>query len=194
MKRLTLIIAILCTVLCASAQQDDTQMVQETQDSTQAVVQKAMKFGHLSYEQALKSTPGYAMAQQLLAERRAQYAAEQQRVEKDFNAKYEEFLEGMREYPQTILHKRQTELKELLERNIAFKAEVERQLAKDEAEFFAPVKQRLADILSQIGLDYGYAFILNTDGNATPFVSPVYGEDINQLVQDALNAVQDAVE
>ena len=172
MKRLTLIIAILCVVLCASAQQDSTQVV--------------MKFGHLSYEQALKSMPDYALAQQTLAERRAQYEAEQQRVEKDFNAKYEEFLDGMKEFPKTILHKRQTELKELLERNIAFKAEVNRQLAKDEEEIFAPLKEKLAAVLSQIGLDCGYAFILNTDGNVTPFVSPVYGEDINQLVQDAL--------
>ena len=172
MKRLTLIIAILCVVLCASAQQDSTQVV--------------MKFGHLSYEQALKSMPDYALAQQTLAERRAQYEAEQQRVEKDFNAKYEEFLDGMKEFPKTILHKRQTELKELLERNIAFKAEVNRQLAKDEEEIFAPLKEKLATVLSQIGLDCGYAFILNTDGNVTPFVSPVYGEDINQLVQDAL--------
>ena len=172
MKRLTLIIAILCAVLCASAQQDSTQMV--------------LKFGHLSYEQALKSMPDYTLAQQTLAEQRAQYEAEQQRVERDFNAKYEEFLEGMSEFPQTILRKRQTELKELLERNIAFKAQAERQLAEDEKTVFAPLKEKLAAVLAQIGLEQGYAFILNTDGNVTPFVSPVYGEDINQLVQDAL--------
>ena len=172
MKRLTLIIAILCAVLCASAQQDSTQA--------------ALKFGHLSYEQALKSMPDYALAQQTLAEQRAQYEAEQQRVERDFNAKYEEFLEGMSEFPQTILLKRQTELKELLERNIAFKAQAERQLAEDEKTLFAPLKEKLAAVLAQIGLEQGYAFILNTDGNVTPFVSPVYGEDINQLVQDAL--------
>ena len=176
MKRLTIIIAILCVVLCASAQQDSTQVMAQT----------ALKFGHLSYEQALKSMRDYPLAQQALAERRAQYEAELQRVEKDFNTKYEEFLDGMREFPKTILYKRQTELKELLERNIAFKAESERQLAKDEEEILAPLKERLATVLSQIALDCGYAFILNTDGNATPFISPIYGEDINQMVQDAL--------
>lgn len=175
MKRLTIIIAILCAVLRVSAQQDSTQLVQNV-----------MKFGHLSYEQALKSMPDYALAQQELATLRAQYEAEQQRVEKDFNAKYEEFLDGMREFPKTILYKRQTELKELLERNIAFKAESERQLVKDEEEIFAPLREKLAAVLAQIGLDCGYAFILNTDDNVTPFVNPAYGEDINQMVQDAL--------
>ena len=172
MKRLTLILAILCAVLCASAQQDSTQVV--------------MKFGHLSYEQALQSMPDYAVAQQKMAELRTQYAAELKRVEQDFNAKYEDFLDGMREFPQTILLKRQNELKDLLERNIAFKAQAERQLAEDEKMVLAPLKEKLAAVLLQIGAEHGYAFILNTDGNATPFVSPVYGEDINQLVQDAL--------
>ena len=181
MKRLAIIIAVLCAVLHVSAQQDSIQAVHDT-----LAVQEVMKFGHLSYERALKSMPDYALAQQALAERRAQYEAEQQRVEKDFNAKYEEFLDGMREFPQTILYKRQAELKELLERNVAFKTELKRQLVRDEEEIFAPLREKLAAVLAQVGLDCGYAFILNTDGNVTPFVSPVYGEDINQLVQDAL--------
>ena len=69
-------------------------------------------------------------AQQKLSDLRAQYNAELQRVEQDFNTKYEEFLEGQREFPETILRKRQTELKELLERNIAFKNESRRELEK----------------------------------------------------------------
>ena len=73
-------------------------------------------------------------AQQKLSDLRAQYNAELQRVEQDFNTKYEEFLEGQREFPETILRKRQTELKELLERNIAFKNESRRELEKAEAE------------------------------------------------------------
>ena len=48
--------------------------------------------------------PDYAVAQQKLSDLRAQYNAELQRVEQDFNTKYEEFLEGQREFPETILH------------------------------------------------------------------------------------------
>ena len=67
---------------------------------------------------------------------------------------------------------------------MAFKAEVRQQLAKAEAEAMAPLKERLAEVLAQIGLERGYAFILNTDGNAVPFIHPAMGEDINQLVQE----------
>ena len=89
-----------------------------------------MVFAYLSYEQALKSMPDYGLVQTTLAKERAKYEAELKRVEQDFNLKYEEFLEGQRDFPQTILRKRQTELKELLERNVSFKAESRQALAE----------------------------------------------------------------
>lgn len=130
--------------------------------------------------------PDYAVAQQKLSDLRAQYNAELQRVEQDFNTKYEEFLEDQREFPETILRKRQTELKELLERNIAFKNESRRELEKAEAEVMAPLKERLNEVLNSIGLEHGFAVIVNTDANAAPFVHPLMGEDINQMITDAL--------
>lgn len=170
MKRLLVSIVCVCAVLCVSAQ-----------DSI-----PSFKIGYFSYELALKAMPGYSVAQQKLSDLRAQYNAELQRVEQDFNTKYEEFLEGQREFPETILRKRQTELKELLERNIAFKNESRRELEKAEAEVMAPLKERLNEVLNSIGLEHGFAVIVNTDANAAPFVHPLMGEDINQMITDAL--------
>ena len=145
-----------------------------------------MVFAYLSYEQALKSMPDYGLVQTTLAKERAKYEAELKRVEQDFNLKYEEFLEGQRDFPQTILRKRQTELKELLERNVSFKAESRQALAEAEVKAMAPLKDKLAEVLKKIGLEQGYAFILNTDANAVPFINPAMGEDITQMVIHAL--------
>jgi outer membrane protein len=144
-----------------------------------------MVFAYLSYEQVLKSMPGYALAQRTLAEMRAQYEAELKRVEQEFNLKYEEFLDGQRDFPPTILHKRQTELKELLERNVGFKATSRQELAEAETKAMAPLRERLAEVLAAIGRERGYAFILNTDAGAVPFINPAMGEDITQKVIDA---------
>ena len=146
---------------------------------------KALRFGYLSYGQVLKSMPDYALVQKALANERAKYEAELKRVEQDFNLKYEEFLEGQRDFPETILRKRQTELKELLERNVSFKTKSRQELAEAETRAMAPLRERLDALLAQIGQEYGYAFILNTDANAVPFINPVMGDDINQLVKDA---------
>ena len=61
-----------------------------------------LRFGYLSYETALKSMPDYAVVQQKLADLRQQYQNETLRVEDEFNRKYEEFLEGQREFPQVV--------------------------------------------------------------------------------------------
>ena len=100
--------------------------------------------------------------------------------------KYEEFLEGQRDFPETILRKRQTELKEMMERNIAFKKDIREQLAIAEAKLFDPLKELLTSALTKIAIENGYAFILNTDQNAVPFIHPALGVDINQQVKQTL--------
>jgi outer membrane protein len=145
-----------------------------------------LKFGFLSYEAALQSMPDYTLVQKNLADLKAQYQTEAKRVEDEFNRKYEEFLEGQREFPKTILQKRQSELQELMDKNIAFKQQSLAELARAEQEAMAPLRIKLIEALGKIGRERGYAFIVDTDQKAMPFINPAMGEDINQTVQDAL--------
>ncbi len=145
-----------------------------------------LRFGYLSYEAALKSMPDYAVVQQKLADLRQQYQNETLRVEDEFNRKYEEFLEGQREFPQSILQKRQMELQELMEKNLAFKENSRKELEKAEQDLMAPLKIRLIEVLDKMGRERGYAFIIDTDVKALPFINPAMGHDLNQQVQDAL--------
>ena len=145
------------------------------QDSARVVNTKVIRFAYLSYDEALKAVPGYELARQSLDNLRAKYEAEQKRAEDEFNLKYEEFLEGQRDFPETILRKRQTELKEMMERNIAFKKDIREQLAIAEAKLFDPLKELLTSALTKIAIENGYAFILNTDQNAVPFIHPALG-------------------
>jgi len=169
MKRLAIILTSMCVFLSLQAQENVT-----------------FRFGFLSYEAALKSMPDYAVVQQKLADLRQQYQDETLRVGDEFNRKYEEFLEGQREFPKTILQKRQTELQELLDKNIQFKENSRKELEKAEQDLMAPLKIRLIETLGNIGRQNGYAFIIDTDVKALPFINPAMGIDLNQQVQDAL--------
>ena len=169
MKRFVFTLLIMCVFLGSFAQENST-----------------FRFGFLSYEAALQSMPDYAKAQKELTDLRAQYQAETRRVEDEFNRKYEEFLDGQHDFPKTILQKRQTELQELMERNIAFKEKSREELVQIEKETLAPLKIRLIEILAKIGQERGYAFIYDTDTKALPFINLTSGEDINQLVKNAL--------
>ena len=145
-----------------------------------------LRFAYLSYGKALEAMPEYAVAQKKMNEMEAQYQAELKRVEDEFNMKYEEFLDGQREFPKTILQKRQTELQELMAKNIAFKENSREEIAQARKEALAPLRLRLNDLLMKIGQERGFAFILDTDVKALPFINPNMGEDINQLVQNAI--------
>ena len=109
-----------------------------------------------------------------------------QRVTNEFNRKYEEFLEGQREFPKTILQKRQTELQELMTRNVTFKEESRKQLADAEREALAPLRIHLSETVAKIASERGLALVVNTDSDACPYINPEFGEDLNQLVSDAL--------
>ena len=145
-----------------------------------------VKFGYFSYEEAFVSMPEYAIAQANLKDLRAKYDAETKRAEDEFNRKYEEFLDGQSDFAPTILQKRQTELQELLHKNVAFKAETAKLLKQAEAEAYAPLREKLSKVLAKIGAEKGYAFILNTDGNACPYIDPEMGDNVSQLVREAL--------
>jgi len=175
MKHLFLLLFALAT-LNMSAQ------TSETSAKTPAA-QQSFKFGYLSYSEALKAMPDYAVAEATLAKLQDKYNSEAKRTEEEFNKKYEEFLEGQRDFPQSILEKRQSELQELMDKNVVFKQESEKLLEEARKDTFAPLHQKLQAILKTIGENEGLAFILNTDDNACPFVNAANGKDVSALAK-----------
>lgn len=145
------------------------------------------RFGYFSFDNVLKSMPDYVMAQRSIDDLRQKYDAEMKRAEDEFNSKYEEFLDVQKDLVPAILRKRQAELQEMMQKNINFKNELQRLLKQAEADAFAPVKNKLYNALTKVGQAQGYAFILNTDGDACPYVNPEMGEDATELIKEALN-------
>ena len=157
-----------------------------TLSASAQTTEPVLKFGFLSYDTIIQSMDDYAFVESGMQALQEQYAAEQKRVEDEFNKKYEEFLDGQRDFPQTILQKRQMELQELMEKNIAFKKESQRLLAEAREKAMQPLKTRLADALARVGSGRGLAFIINTDQNALPWINITMGEDVTEAVLEAL--------
>lgn len=150
------------------------------------LVAHAQQVGYLSCNAVMQSMPEYAQMLQDMALLRSQYEAEQKRVEEDFNNKYEEFLDGQAAFPKTILQKRQSELQEMLDKNIAFKKESQRLLEAAEKTQMETIRQRLNNVLGQIGSERGFLLIINTDADACPWFSNVIGVDITEDVKERL--------
>lgn len=182
MKKNLLFLAFALFALSASAQQNPAVGAQQATTAAQPV----LRFGYFSFEQVFHTMPGYAIAKHNMDELRGKYDEETKRVETEFNSKYEEFLDGQRSYAKSIFEKRQAELRELMEKNIAFKAEAARLLKKAEEEAYAPLKAKMNAALQQIGKENGFAFILNTDNNATPYLSAEMGVDITETLKEKI--------
>lgn len=147
----------------------------------------ALKFGFLSYDLALKSMKDYATVQMRMDSLRSAFNAEMQRVEDEFNRKYEDFLDGQKDFPRTILLKRQTELQEMLQKNVAFKQQSVQEMKDTEAQLMAPLRIHLNEAIATIAREQGLALVINTDANACPFIEPAMGVDVNELVVKKLN-------
>lgn len=144
------------------------------------------KFGYFNLGTLMKAVPEYATAQKNIADLRVKYDAETKRSEDEFNKKYEEFLDGQRDFAPTIMQKRQAELQDMMEKNIAFKKEAQRLLAQAEQNAMAPVKGKVLDAVRKLGQQRGYAFILNADGDAVPYIDMAYGDNLNDAVLSLL--------
>lgn len=180
-KKTFLYLALVLMPMTSFAQQATSVNQQVNVDA-----QPVLRFGYFSYDEVFHTMPGYAIAKHDMDDLRIKYDEETKRSEQDFNAKYEEFLAGQRNFVPSILNKRQQELRELMEKNIAFKAESQRLLKQAEEEAYAPLKAQIQETLSAIGEKKGYAFILNTDNNSTPYINKAMGEDITQLLLEKL--------
>lgn len=144
------------------------------------------RFGFFSYQKTFEAMPDHAIAQRNLDDLKAKYDKEMKRVEEEFNQKYELFLDGQRDFAPSIRHKRQAELQELMEKNMAFKAEAQRLLKEAQDNAYKPLREKIATALQKVGKEKGLAFILNTDNDAAPFIDPSTGFDVQADIDAAL--------
>lgn len=150
------------------------------------VASAQIQFGYLSYQQVLKEMPEYAQAMQELQTLKAKYDEEAARGEAEFQKKFVDFLQGQKDFPQSIMQKRQAELQTLMDNGVAFRVQVQGLIAQAEKDLVAEVQKKLNRVLLEVGVEYGYGYILNTDDNACPYINPVVGVDVTELVRQKL--------
>lgn len=178
------------TPVVTSATPEVTQSTPVVTATPQVVTPTPAKYGYLSYTQVLENMTEYKLAQQQLKDLRAKYEAEAQYNEATFRRQFAEYLQGQKEFPQSIMLKRQRDLQEALEKSLAFRDEAERLLKQAETEILAPIKARLADAIKMVGGAYNLDYIYNVDTNAMPYVNPALVMDVTKLVEQQLQPQQ----
>ncbi len=145
-----------------------------------------VKFGYLSYRTLCQELPQYVQAQKELNDLKTVYEQEATRGEEEFQRKFTDFLQGQKDFPANILQKRQAELQDLMDRGVKFRKEAERLLAEAEQSLLRDLYKKLDEAIVAVGMETGYAFILNIDDNACPFINPILGDDVSNMVRGKL--------
>lgn len=172
-------------ILAVSAILSMAAVAQTAADATLSTERTAI-FGYFSYERVLEAMPEKALVKAKIQKLREQYDAEMERAEAEFNRKYEDFLEGQRNFEPSIFKKRQAELTDIMQKNMAFKEEAKKILAQAEADAMKPLKERISSVVAAVAKQRGLVLVLNADNNALPYTDDVLGEDITEVLLNAL--------
>ena len=184
MRFLATFLALSLQLFCL-AQTETTAPVSQEMSAPSAPI-----IGYLSYDSVLTAMPQCAIVEKQLEELTTQYEAELKRVEDEFNQKYEAFLDGRKDFPRTILLKRQTELQQLMQRNIEFRENSRKELQQARDEAYAPLRQLLSKAIAIVAQHHKLAVVVNTDANACPFIDPALALDINEEVEKELSKLR----
>lgn len=157
--------------------------------STVAMAQVQVKYGTLSYDAMLKSMPEYGHVQEQMKQLRKQYEAEAAHNEKTFKRQFAEFLQGQKDFPQSIMLKRQRDLQESMEKSLVFRRSADSLLVLAQKDMERPMRARLDSAITAVGLERGYEYVVNTDEKVYLFVHPQWCEDATPFVKQKLEGV-----
>lgn len=172
-------------------EQDPAAGIPQNGDTVSAAPETQPKYGYLNYRAVFESMPEYEAAQQSLAEIKAKYDTETRHNEEEFRRMYLDFLQGQKDFPQTIMLKRQKELQNAMERGIQFRSDMAELLKSAQKELEAPILAKLDSTIKIVGEEKGCEFVMNTDAHAFPFIDPTLGEDITEAVRQKLLAIKE---
>lgn len=157
--------------------------------SITAQAQTTLRLASLSHNAVMQRMTQYHEAQKNLKALRAQYEAEAKRSEEDFQRKFVEFMDGQKDFPETILLKRQNELQNMLESNAKFRLKVQDLLAKAEKDLMNDVRAVLVEAVQAVAAEEGYVLVLNTDGDSVSYIAEGIAADITDKVLRKLDIV-----
>lgn len=155
-----------------------------------AAVPRQARYGTLSYDSLFRAMPEYVQVMQSVARIRLEYYKETEYNAANFKRLFLEYLQGQQDFPRNILLKRQRDLQNEMERDIAFREQADSLIEVARAEMLRPVTAKLDSAIRVVGRERGYDFIINTDANAYPYYNPALSEDATPYVRALLVAIK----
>jgi outer membrane protein len=102
-------------------------------------------------------------------------------------------MHGQKDFPKTILEKRQNELQNMLEANADFRIKVQSLLAEAEKSLLADVMAEMSDAVTSAAQARGISIVFDVDGGSIPYMVSGLAVDLTSAVIQLLG-VEEEVE
>lgn len=144
---------------------------------TSLQAQSKIKVGHINSSELLQMMPGKDSAQQVLVTYANALEQQLSMMTKEFETKYQDYLENETKMTQIVKNSKQKELTDLQNRIVEFQEQAQEDLQKKEAELIAPLLKKAQDAIQSVAKEKGYTYIFDTSSG-----SVLYFEDTDDIM------------
>ncbi len=139
--------------------------------------QSKIKVGHINSSELLQLMPGRDSSQKVLVAYANDLELQLSMMTKEFETKYQDYLENETKMTQIVKNSKQKELTDLQNRIVEFQEQAQEDLQKKEAELISPLLQKAQDAIQEVAKEKGYTYILDTSNGAV-----LYFEDADDII------------
>lgn len=143
--------------------------------------QNNTKFGYLSFNAVMQLMPEYSKYDTRLILLQESYKAEADRMDREFNRQYAEFLHEQTTMSESILKKRQKELQNLMDESISFKKESQENLNRERDLLLQDLRMKLVDVIQKVAKKQNLDYVVDTDSHTFLYMGS-RGVDITHAV------------
>lgn len=143
-------------------------------------------FGYISFTTTMEMMPEYMEAQLSLQRLSAEYKSELDRARREFDRQYTDFMVSQDQLSMSIVVKRQKELQLIMDNNIKFKNEINRELESARNSLLDPLRRRVMETIAEVCRESGYDYVVDIDQMSFLYINPDRGVDITPMVYSRL--------
>lgn len=151
--------------------------------------QNADKIAYINSLELLEVIPGKVAASRAISDLNQKYKDELAVMQNDYNNKYTDFLSNQNKLAESIKLRRMQELYELEQNINRFMKVAQEDVESQEAQLIAPLRERLKEVVHQVGIEQGYTCIYDMANPAIAFLTP-NAIDANPLIKARLQSTR----
>lgn len=147
------------------------------------------KIAYINSIELLETIPGKVAASKAISELNQKYKDELAVMQNDYNNKYTDFLSNQNKLAESIKLRRMQELYELEQNINRFMKVAQEDVESQENQLIEPLRERLKEVVNQVGIEQGYTCIYDKANPAIAFLTP-NAIDANPLIKARLQSTR----